>query len=137
MYEKRVFDTILQDWLGVMTLGRKLGYARVSTQDQKLELQIDALKEAGVEERDIFKEKFTGSKKEKPVLDKLMEYAEPGDTIVVWKLDRMGRSIRHLIELMEHYKVLNQEIEKIKQRMHNNPTVNKISCSKIVPFKPI
>ncbi len=107
-------------------MGRILGYARVSTQDQKLELQIDALKGAGVEDRDIFKEKITGSKKERPALDKLLEYAEPGDTIVVWKLDRMGRSIRHLIELMEHFKEKNIAFVSIKENIDTSSATGKL-----------
>jgi DNA invertase Pin-like site-specific DNA recombinase len=85
-----------------MIMGRKLGYARVSTIDQSLDLQVDALIDQGVEERDIFKEKLTGSRKDRPELDKLLQYAKPGDTIVVWKLDRIGRSLKHLIDIMEH-----------------------------------
>lgn len=69
-------------------MSRKLGYARVSTEDQHLELQIDALKAAGVEVRDIFMEKMSGSKKDRPELERLLPYAQPGDTIVVWKLVR-------------------------------------------------
>ncbi|TYS87722.1 recombinase family protein [Rossellomorea aquimaris] len=107
-------------------MGRKLGYARVSTKDQKLELKIDSLIEAGVEERDIFKEKITGSKKERPALEQLMEYVEPGDTIVVWKLDRMGRSIRHLIELMEHFKEQNIAFVSLQENIDTSSTTGKL-----------
>ena len=78
------------------------GYARVSTQDQNLDLQIDALNKYGVER--IFKEKMTGTKKERPQLDEMLKYVRSGDTIVVWKLDRIGRSMRHLMELVDHFK---------------------------------
>lgn len=96
---------------------RKIGYARVSTDDQHLELQIDALKAAGVEERDIFMEKMTGSKKERPELENLLAYAQPGDTIVVWKLDRIGRSVKHLIDLSEHFKTNNIEFVSLKDKL--------------------
>ena len=78
------------------------GYARVSTQDQHLDLQIDALNKYRVER--IFQEKMTGSKKDRPQLEEMLKYVRPGDTIVVWKLDRIGRSMRHLMELVDHFK---------------------------------
>lgn len=85
-------------------MSRKIGYARVSTGDQELFLQTDALLKAGVEERDIFKEKISGSRKDRPELERMLAYAEPGDTVIVWKLDRIGRSTRHLIELVDGFK---------------------------------
>ncbi len=76
------------------------GYARVSTEDQKLNLQIDALKKAGCNK--IFKEKISAAK-ERPELDKMIGLLEKGDTVVVWKLDRLGRSLRHLIDLVKSF----------------------------------
>ena len=73
------------------------GYARVSTQDQNLDLQIDALRKWGCER--IVKEKAS-SGKERPILKELLSYLEFGDTLVVWKLDRLGRSIRELISFI-------------------------------------
>lgn len=75
----------------------KLGYARVSTQDQNLSLQLDALQGAGCQR--IFQEKASGSKMERPELSKLLDIIRPGDTLIIWKLDRLGRSLNHLIEL--------------------------------------
>ncbi len=74
----------------------KVGYARVSTKEQNLHLQEDALKEAGCEE--IYTDIASGSKSQRPGLDKALEFMRAGDTLVVWKLDRLGRSIQHLIE---------------------------------------
>lgn len=71
-------------------------YARVSTEDQNLALQLDALKAAGCEK--IFKEKKSGAKTDRPELTKLLEQVREGDTVTVWKLDRLGRSVPHLIE---------------------------------------
>ena len=76
----------------------KIGYARVSTLDQNLTLQIDALQKAGCEK--IYQEKISGSKIDRPELQKLLEHVRPGDAVVIWKLDRLGRSLQHLIELV-------------------------------------
>jgi DNA invertase Pin-like site-specific DNA recombinase len=80
----------------------KIGYARVSTQDQNLELQIDQLEKYGCEK--IFQEKITTRKKERPQLEEMMKILRPGDTVVVYKLDRISRSTKHLIELSEQFK---------------------------------
>lgn len=79
----------------------KVGYARVSTQDQKLELQVLELEKYGCEK--IFKEKRSAIK-ERPELEKLLAHLRVGDTVVVWKLDRLGRSLRHLIDLVALFK---------------------------------
>jgi DNA invertase Pin-like site-specific DNA recombinase len=76
-----------------------LGYARVSTFDQNLDMQLDALKNEGCQP--IFTDKVSGVKAHKPHFEKLIAYARSGDTIVVWKLDRLGRSTLQLIELVE------------------------------------
>jgi DNA invertase Pin-like site-specific DNA recombinase len=79
----------------------KIGYARVSTKDQKLELQMDALQKAGCEK--VFSEKL-GAAKERPELERMIDQLRPGDIVVVWKLDRLGRSLKHLIELVDLFK---------------------------------
>jgi DNA invertase Pin-like site-specific DNA recombinase len=75
-----------------------LGYARVSTEDQKLDLQHDALMKTGCEK--IFDETISGAATRLPVRQQLLDFARPGDTVVVFKLDRLGRSLRDLIELV-------------------------------------
>lgn len=75
----------------------KIGYARVSTADQELALQIDALQEAGCEK--IFSDKASGAKTDRPGFVEALEYAREGDCLVVWKLDRLGRSMKGLIDL--------------------------------------
>ena len=74
----------------------KLGYARVSTLQQDEALQRDALEVAGCER--IFVDKASGKLESRPALDALLDQARPGDTVVVWRLDRLGRSLRHLLE---------------------------------------
>jgi DNA invertase Pin-like site-specific DNA recombinase len=76
-----------------------IGYARVSTDDQKLNLQQDALRAAGCEQ--IFEDRLSGVKAARPGLTSAIERARPGDTLVVWRLDRLGRSLKDLIELTE------------------------------------
>jgi DNA invertase Pin-like site-specific DNA recombinase len=73
-----------------------IGYARVSTADQTLDLQKDALQKAGCDR--IFTDTASGAKSERVGLDEALSYVRPGDTLVVWRLDRLGRSLRHLIE---------------------------------------
>jgi DNA invertase Pin-like site-specific DNA recombinase len=75
-----------------------IGYARVSTQDQNLELQIDALMKAGCKK--VFDDKVSGSRAERPGLAKTLEMLREGDTLVVWKLDRLGRSVKNLVDLV-------------------------------------
>jgi len=76
-----------------------IGYARVSTQDQKPRLQLDALKGAGCER--IFEEKTSGAQRERPALKEAIAFLREGDTLVVWKLDRLARSLRQLIDTIE------------------------------------
>src|ERR1700693_5961889 len=77
----------------------KIGYARVSTLDQNLDLQLQALKKA--ECRRIFQEKISGSNSNRPEFRRVLDHIREGDTIVVWKLDRLARSTRDLLETME------------------------------------
>lgn len=78
----------------------KIGYARVSTQDQDLGLQLDALEQAGCEK--IYKEKISGGTRSRPQLDILLEQLRKGDVVVVWKLDRLARSLKDLVALVNH-----------------------------------
>lgn len=76
-----------------------MGYARVSTEDQNLQAQIAQLQQDGCAR--IFKEKLTGTTGRQPGLDRALVALQPGDTLVVWKLDRLGRSVKHLAATLE------------------------------------
>lgn len=78
----------------------KIGYARVSTLDQHLDMQLQALKKAGCKK--IFSEKRSGASRHRPELQRMLDQLRAGDTIVVWKLDRLARSTRDLLETMEN-----------------------------------
>ena len=82
----------------------EVGYARVSTQEQNLDLQLDALEKAGVKK--IFTDKVSGVSASKPQLEELLKYARKGDTIVVWRLDRLGRTTIQLIQFVEELQKL-------------------------------
>ena len=90
----------------------KIGYARVSTQDQKLNIQTDELKKFGCEK--IFKEKVSGKNKERPELEKMISQLRKGDKVVVWKLDRLGRSLKDLIDLVSSFKEKGVQFVSIK-----------------------
>lgn len=93
-----------------------IGYARVSTVDQNLELQRKALLKAGCKK--IFEDKISGSREKRDGLSKALEILRKGDTLIVWKLDRLGRSVKHLVGTIEnlnkekiHFKSLTDSID--------------------------
>ena len=93
-----------------------IGYARVSTTDQNLDLQIDALTKVGCEK--IFEDKISGTRADRPGLARAMELLRKDDTLVVWKLDRLGRSVKNLVDLVAdlqkqgiHFKSLTDSID--------------------------
>ena len=94
-----------------------VGYIRVSTDDQNLSLQKDALLKYGVDERNIFSDKTSGSKDKRVGLDKALEFLKDGDTLVVWKLDRLGRSLAHLISVITDLKSKNISFVSITEVM--------------------
>jgi DNA invertase Pin-like site-specific DNA recombinase len=75
-----------------------IGYARVSTNEQNLDLQRDALLKAGVASKDIYTDKISGTKSDRPGLAQALSHLRKDDTLIVWRLDRLGRSLKHLIE---------------------------------------
>ena len=81
--------------------GQRIGYVRVSTYDQDLSLQVDALTRHGIPKSQIFMDKLSGARTDRPGLAKCLDTLKTGDILVVWRLDRLGRSMRHLITLVE------------------------------------
>jgi DNA invertase Pin-like site-specific DNA recombinase len=96
----------------------KIGYARVSTADQNLDLQFNALTEYGCTK--IYQEKISGKNTDRPELKTLLKNLRPGDQIVVWKLDRLGRSLRDLVDLVALFH--DQEMNFVSLHDHINTT---------------
>lgn len=89
-------------WPMLQTEGRRIGYARVSTPEQKLDLQLDLLNAVGCDE--IFTDHgVSGAKARRPGLDRALAKLKPGDVLVVYKLDRLGRSVAHLDDLLRRF----------------------------------
>ena len=101
-----------------------IGYARVSTQDQNLSMQRDALKKAGCER--IYSDKITGATSSRDGLDKAIEMLRTGDTLVVWKLDRLGRSLSHLVELVNELKEREVGFRSLQESIDTTSGVGKL-----------
>jgi DNA invertase Pin-like site-specific DNA recombinase len=99
------------------------GYARVSTQDQNLDMQLDALKQFGCEK--VFQEKVTTRKKERPQLEELLKQLRTGDKVIVYKLDRISRSTKHLIELSEHFESKGVQFVSIQDNIDTSTPMGK------------
>lgn len=102
----------------------KIGYARVSTKDQNIHLQIDALKKAGCQR--IFEDIVSGEKKDRPKLEKMLEILREGDTVIIYKLDRLGRSIKHLLELMEFFRTKKVELISLSDNIDTSTPQGKL-----------
>mgnify|MGYP001758644476 FL=1 len=110
----------------------KIGYARVSTQDQSLDSQIDTLKNFGCSK--IFKEKVSGRKTKRSELDKCLEYLREGDTLVVYKLDRLGRTTKQLIELAQWLENNNIELQIIDMNINTKDAMGKMFFTMMSAF---
>ena len=102
----------------------KIGYARVSTNDQDTHLQIDALTSAGCEL--IYQEKQSGAKKDRPELQQCLKSLREGDVLIVWKLDRLGRSLQHLIEVVNDLEVRNIGFQSITENIDTTSSTGKL-----------
>src|SRR5258708_23211585 len=101
-----------------------IGYARVSTTDQTLDLQTDALKRASCEK--IFTDTTSGSKSERPGLQDAMNHLRAGDTLVVWRLDRLGRTPKHLLVLITHLSEKGNGVQSLHESIHPTTTRGKL-----------
>ena len=101
-----------------------LGYARVSTESQNLDRQLDALEKYGVEM--IYNEKMTGTKKDRPELLKLLDRVTDGDTVVVESLSRLGRSTKDLIELTELFQSKGVHLVSLKENVDTSTSTGKL-----------
>lgn len=102
-----------------------IGYARISTNDQTLNLQMDALTAAGCEK--IFSDEgISGSKTDRPGLNEALEYARNGDTITVWRLDRLGRSLPHLIQVVNGLADRGVEFKSLKETIDTSTAGGKL-----------
>ncbi len=103
------------------------GYARVSTADQNLDRQIDVLNKYGVDK--IFCEKMSGTKKNRPELDLMLQTVQTGDTIVIESLSRLGRSVKNLSELMELFNSQNIQLVSLKEVIDTSSATGKLLFS--------
>lgn len=101
-----------------------IGYARVSTQDQNLELQKDALEKVGCEK--IFTDIASGAKTERNGLEEALAYLRGGDVLVVWKLDRLGRSLKHLIEVVNDLSEKNIGFQSLQEKIDTTTSGGKL-----------
>lgn len=103
----------------------RIGYVRVSTIDQNPELQRDAIERANCEL--VFEDKMTGTKAKRPGLNKLLKRIKPGDTVVVWKLDRLGRSLINLADLLQKFKQNNIQFLSITEGINTNTSMGRFT----------
>ena len=101
-----------------------IGYVRVSTDDQSFDLQRDALEEIGCEE--IFQDQMSGAKAERPGLKKALEYARAGDTLVVWRLDRLSRSLKDLIAIVTQLESKRIELKSVQESIDTSSSADKL-----------
>ncbi|AOA04114.1 recombinase family protein [Carnobacterium maltaromaticum] len=99
------------------------GYARVSTEDQNLNLQIDELTQHGIDK--LFQEKVTGSKRDRPQLEDMVKGLREGDSVVIYKLDRISRSTKHLIELSETFEELGVNFISIQDNVDTSTSMGR------------
>ena len=112
-----------------------IGYMRVSSVDerQSVDLQRDALVQAGVDERHIFQDKASGARDDRPGLKKCLSYIKSGDTLVVWKLDRLGRSLPHLLTIIEDLKAKSVSFRSLTEQMDTTTSHGELMFSLFGP----
>jgi DNA invertase Pin-like site-specific DNA recombinase len=112
----------------------KIGYARISTGDQKLDLQIDALVKFGVEREQIYSDQASGSKFDRPGLRAAMKELRPGDTLVVWKLDRLGRSVIDVLEMIKRLSDRDVVLISLTESLDGRTAIGKLMITILAGF---
>lgn len=112
--------------LDIITGGMRIGYARVSTQEQNLDLQRDALRAAAC--ATVYEEKISGgrSRAERPELDNALKALRKGDTLVVWRLDRLGRSLAHLVQIVTDLNQRGIALESLTEKIDTSTASGKL-----------
>src|ERR687895_2152681 len=103
-----------------------IGHARVSTNEQNLDLQRDALCNAGVSPKNLYTDTITGTKSARPGLEAALSHLREGDTFVVWRLDRLGRSLKHLIETVTALKQQNIAFKSITENIDTSTATGQL-----------
>lgn len=103
------------------------GYVRTSTDHQNMGLQIEALKAVGVDDRNIYSDQMSGSKRERPELNKLISQLREGDTLVIWKFDRLARSMSDLLEITDTLNKKGVQFKSITEAVDTNSPIGKFT----------
>ena|SRR5215469_7702555 len=111
---------------------KPVGYARVSTADQNPQLQFDAFSVAGVEK--IYHEKVSGAAKKRPEFNRMMQELRPGDVVVVWKLDRLGRTLRQVLDTIERIKDRGAHLRILTQQIDTSTAMGKCMLAMVAAF---
>ena len=112
----------------------KIGYARISTGDQRLDLQVDALVKFGVERDRIYTDQMSGSKFERPGLRGAMKAIRAGDTLVVWKLDRLGRSVIDVLEMVKRLHERDIQLVSLTESLDGRTAIGKLMITILAGF---
>ena len=106
-------------------MAERIGYARVSTKDQNLDSQLDALKDAGCEK--IFHDKISGRNYNREGLSSCLEYLRPGDTLVIYRLDRLGRSVKETLELCDQFNKREIKLVSLQDNLDTSTAVGRFT----------
>ncbi len=115
-------------------LGIKIGYARVSTEDQRMDMQIDALIASGVSTDHIFQENVSGMGTKRPELQSCLKALRKGDTLVIYKLDRLGRSVVELLKLVTDLEARGVAIHSIRDQIDTKTAVGRVMFHMLAAF---
>jgi DNA invertase Pin-like site-specific DNA recombinase len=113
---------------------RRIGYARVSTADQEPRMQIEALLRDGLIEGDIYHEKVSGAARKRPQFNRMMKELRPGDVVTVWKLDRLGRTLRQVLDTIDKLKERGAHLRILTQQLDTSTPMGKCMLAMVAAF---